>query len=105
MILAWLLHRRTRQATRRSSFSRRKPVVVATAPAAPRPNQGERGRVAFGAAQLATDGCRRGRFAQRDGSLTSARRMRFAAARDRLLRVRLTNEEAEQVRAGLKHEG
>ena len=39
MILAWLLHRRTRQATRPNSFSRRKPVAVRTAPAAPPPSQ------------------------------------------------------------------
>jgi hypothetical protein len=38
MILAWLLHRRTRQATRPNSFSQRKPVVVRTRATRP-PNE------------------------------------------------------------------
>jgi hypothetical protein len=41
MILAWHRDRRTRQASRHNDFSRRKPVAVRTAPAAP-PAQPER---------------------------------------------------------------
>jgi hypothetical protein len=87
MILAWLLHRRTRQAARRSSFSRRKPVVVATAPSAPLSSQQK----------------------PPSRSLRSARRQpdEYAAGalrgtRDRLLRVRLTEQEAEQVASRAK---
>ena len=76
MILAWLCNPRSRKASRVSDFSRRKPVAVRTTPAAPSAQPGERGRVAFGSAQPATrDWCRRGRFAQRDGSLRVRRPM------------------------------
>jgi hypothetical protein len=65
MILAWLLHRRTRQATRRSSFSRRKPVAVRTAPAAPSAQPEVAGsRALRSRSACAWTGPYRGRFAQ-----------------------------------------
>ena len=73
------LHRRTRQATRPNSFSRRKPVVVATAPAAPRPQPEEAGSRRLRRRSARNKVCRRGRFAQRDGGLTTAGQVRFVA--------------------------
>ena len=105
MILAWRCDRRTRQATRHNSFSRRKPVVVATAPAAPRP-QPERARSRRLRRRSARNkGCRRGRFAQRDGSLTSARPVRFAALVIACSAFALPNKRPSKLRAELKHEG
>ena len=103
MILAWLCIRRTRQATRPSSFSRRKPVVVATAPAAPRPQPGRaRSR------RLRRRSASQHQYCQ-SRSLRSARMHsdEYAAGalrgtRDRLLRVRLTEQEAEQVASRAK---
>jgi len=55
MILAWLCTRRTRQATRPGSFFTTQAGGCGHSACGARgPNQGKRGRVAFGAAQLAT---------------------------------------------------
>jgi|HubBroStandDraft_6_1064221.scaffolds.fasta_scaffold00128_7 hypothetical protein len=104
MILAWLLHRRTRQATGPSSFSRRKPVVVATAPAAPRPQPGRARSRRLRRRSARNKGRRRGRFAQRDG-LTSAGRVHFAALGIACSAFALPNKRPSKLRAELKHEG
>jgi uncharacterized protein (DUF1778 family) len=97
MILAWLCTRRTRQATRPNSFSRRKPVAVRTAPAAP-------------SAQPETSGSRalrsRSACAWTGGgtgvaSLSPARPERSAVsakpARTRRLEIRFTHDEASWI--------
>ena len=97
MILAWRCDRRTRQATRPSSFSRRKPVVVATAPAAPRPQPGRARSRRLRRRSARNKGCRRGRFAQRDGSLTAALGIPCSG-------FALPNKRPSKLRAELKHE-
>ncbi|MGC2634224.1 MAG: hypothetical protein WA215_08430, partial [Candidatus Cybelea sp.] len=52
-------------------------------------------------------GCLRGRFAQRDGSLTSSARMRFATVRAEVAcsAFDLPKKKPSKLRAELKHEG
>ena len=91
MILAWRCDRRTRQATRPNSFSRRKPVVVPQRLRRRPPSQGERGRVAFGAAQPRNmDGAGRGRFAQPGAARTERRERKTQCARVACSEIRLT---------------
>ena len=75
MILAWHCNWRTRQAARHNDFSQRKPVVVATAPAAPRPQPGKARSRRLRRRSARNKSGRRGR----DGTLTSAGQVRFGA--------------------------
>ena len=80
MILAWLLHRRTRQATRPNSFSRRKPVAVRTAPAAPSAQPETAGsRNLRSRSACAWTGPGRGRFAQPGPPRTERRERKTGA--------------------------
>jgi hypothetical protein len=105
MILAWQCDQCTRQATRPNSFSRRKPVVVATAPAAPRPQPGRARSRRLRRRSARNKGPGRGRFAQRDGGLTSAGPARFAALGTACFAFALPNKRPSKLRAELKHEG